>query len=142
MASLDHLDAVHGVNAPAPTSYEEFWPYYVSQHLHPATRRFHAWGTVAGFVIALAALATGQFAAVALAPVAGYGASWYSHFFIERNKPASFGHPAWSFRGDMRLVARYFRGTLAHDVAAVRADIGLAADELTLAARQPMTASA
>lgn len=134
--------AVHGIDAPAPTDFAQFWPYYVSQHLHPVTRRFHAWGTVAGFLIAFAAVATGQFAAIALAPVVGYGASWYSHFFVERNKPASFGHPAWSFRGDMRLVARYFRGTLQHDVAAVRAELRLAPHESTLADRAATPASA
>ena len=30
---IDLTGGVPGVNAPAPTTYEEFWPYYVSQHL-------------------------------------------------------------------------------------------------------------
>lgn len=133
---------IHGLTGPEPESFAQFWPYYVSQHLHPLTRHFHAWGTLAGFAIAIWAVTTGQYALIAAAPVAGYGASWFSHFFIERNKPASFGHPAWSFRGDMRLLARYLRGTLGRDVAAVREALALPPEQLTLAGRRSTEAVA
>ena len=127
------LAAVPGINGPDPTTYEEFWPYYVSQHLHPLTRAMHAWGPVLVTVAAVAGVATGRWWAPLLGVVVGYGIAWISHFAVERNKPASWGRPAWSFRGDMQLIKGYFRGTLAADVAVVRAALGLREDQRTLA---------
>src|SRR6266511_3820898 len=42
---IDVAGGVPGVNAPDPGSYREFWAYYLSQHLHPMTRRVHAAAT-------------------------------------------------------------------------------------------------
>jgi hypothetical protein len=89
------------------TSYEEFWPYYVSEHMEPVTRRLHVLGTT----LVLAALA----AAVLVdplwffaAPLFGYGFAWVGHFFFEHNRPATFTYPLWSLRADFRM----FRLTL------------------------------
>ena len=30
----------------------------------------------------------------------GYGFAWVGHFFFEKNKPATFQRPLWSFMGD------------------------------------------
>ena len=127
------LDSVAGVNAPAPTTFEEFWPYYVSQHLHPATRALHAWGPLFAVALGTAGVALGLLWAPLLALGVGYGIAWFSHFVIERNKPASWGRPAWSFRGDMLLIRRYFDGSLESEVAAVRRACGLRAEQRTLA---------
>ena len=35
-----------------------------------------------------------------LAPIAGYGFAWAGHFFFEKNRPATFTHPLYSFAGD------------------------------------------
>ena len=127
------LDSVAGVNAPAPTTFEEFWPYYVSQHLHPATRALHAWGPLAAVALAVGGVAAGFLWAPLIALGVGYGIAWFSHFVIEHNKPASWGRPAWSFRGDMLLIRRYFDGSLDADVAVVRRACGLAPEPRTLA---------
>lgn len=127
------LTAVPGVNAPQPTTYAEFWPYYVSQHLHPATRALHAWGPLLALTIAVVGIGTGRLALLPAALVVGYGIAWFSHFAIERNRPASWGRPAWSFRGDMQLIGRYFSGALAQDVAEVRRVLGMRADQVVLA---------
>lgn len=132
-ATLERLESVAGVNAPDPTSWGEFWPYYVSQHLHPVTRLFHVWGPITAAVVGIALIAQGHWWAVPAGFAIGYGLAWFSHFVIEKNKPASFGHPLWSFRGDMRLIAGYFSGQLARDVADVRRACGLAPEHVTLA---------
>lgn len=36
--------------------------------------------------------------------------AWFSHFTIEGNRPATFGHPFWSFRGDLKMLAMMWRG--------------------------------
>lgn len=88
----------------APESFEEFWPYYVSQHQNPTCRKLHFVGTT----IALGCVAVSPFVPQALiaAPIAGYGFAWVGHFVFEKNKPASWGGVkafAWSLRGDLRM---------------------------------------
>ena len=88
----------------APQSFEEFWPYYVSQHRNKTCRQLHFVGTT----IAMGCVAASPFYPPALlaAPVAGYGMAWIGHFVFEKNKPASWGGVkafAWSLRGDFRM---------------------------------------
>jgi len=40
----------------------------------------------------------------------GYGCAWVGHFFFEKNRPATFTHPWWSLRGDLRLLAETLAG--------------------------------
>jgi hypothetical protein len=70
---------------------------------------------------------------VAAAPVIGYGPAWASHFAIEKNKPASFGHPFWSFRADLRQVWKFYAGRLDADVQRVRGALRLTPAQRTLA---------
>ena len=92
---------------PAPTRFEEFWPYYVSEHLGETTRRLHFVGTVL-VLICLAAAVLVSLWFIPAAFVAGYGFAWVGHFFFEKNRPATFTYPLWSLRGDFRM----FRLTL------------------------------
>jgi len=92
------------------SSFEEFFPYYVGQHSKAATRWVHLAGTTTGAVVGLRFIAKRRWGGVALMPVFSYGAAWASHFLIEKNKPASWGHPFWSFRGDMRMIAMMLAG--------------------------------
>jgi hypothetical protein len=95
---------------PAFTSFEEFFPFYVGQHSKAATRWVHLVGTLTGTVVGLGFLARRQCRGVAWMPVFSYGCAWASHFLIEKNKPATWGHPLWSFRGDMRMIATMLAG--------------------------------
>ena len=83
-------------------SYEEFWPYYVSQHRHPVNRGLHFVGTT----LVLACFGLGVVSSplwLLGMPLAGYGFAWLGHFAFERNKPATFTYPLWSLRGDFRM---------------------------------------
>src|SRR6185312_3473673 len=87
-----------------PTTFEEFWPYYVSQHTNRTCRQLHFAGTT--LAMGCLAIAPVMPPAVLAAPVVGYGLSWIGHFAFERNKPASWGGlkaAAWSLRGDLRM---------------------------------------
>jgi len=83
-------------------TYEEFWPYYVSQHMNATCRNLHFVGTsLVMLVLALAVVDGPRW--LWLAPVAGYGFAWAGHFFFEKNRPATFTYPLWSLRGDFRM---------------------------------------
>ena len=92
------------------SSYEEFFPFYVGQHSKAATRWIHLAGTFSGAVIGSSLIARRRWRGVAAMPAFSYGVAWASHFFIEKNKPATWGHPFWSFRGDMKMIATMLRG--------------------------------
>jgi hypothetical protein len=87
---------------PEPVSYEEFWPFYVSQHARPLTRWLHFAGTTLVLGCLTAAVFVSPFWLL-VAPFAGYGPAWIAHFLVERNKPATFRYPLWSLRGDFRM---------------------------------------
>ncbi|MFY0545409.1 Mpo1-like protein [Brevibacillus sp. H7] len=96
---------------PSFRSFADFWPFYLAQHSKPVTRRYHFIGTSMVFLCLLAAIFW-QWWAVLLAPIIAYGFAWYSHFFIEGNKPATFGHPLWSLGADFRMFWLMLTGNL------------------------------
>jgi hypothetical protein len=132
-AMVDLTPGVPGVNAPAPTTNEEFWPYYVSQHLHPMTRAMHVLGTTQAILAIVVAVVFRAPIVLIGVPVLGYGFAFASHFVWEKNKPASFGHPVWSFRADLRQLWKAYAGLLAAEVRAVRAAAGVPPEARTLA---------
>lgn len=94
------------------TDFQSFWLYYLTQHSRKRTRRWHAVGTFMMVVCVELAVITLDWKWLLLAPVVAYGLAWYSHFFIEGNKPAAFGHPLWSLAADFRMVFLMLTGRL------------------------------
>jgi hypothetical protein len=90
--------------------FEDFFPWYVGQHSKRATRWIHFAGTHAGAATALTGAITRRPQLLAALPLISYGAAWFSHFVIEKNNPATFGHPLWSLRGDLRMLSMMWRG--------------------------------
>ena len=100
-------------------SYEEFWPFYVSQHLAPTNQKLHFVGT--SLVLLCLTLGIVQSPTwLALAPVAGYGFAWLGHLAFERNRPATFTYPLWSLRGDFRMYRLLLLGRLEPEIARAR----------------------
>ena len=97
-------------------SFEEFWPYYVAEHSQPATRTLHALGTSASVACALTLVARRKWKLLPLALVPGYGAAWLAHFLIERNKPATFDYPLWSFIADYKMIGLMASGKMDAEV--------------------------
>ena len=91
-------------------SFREFWPYYVAMHSRAATRWIHLTGTLAGALVTVAGAATGRWYLLPGLPVLGYGAAWPSHWRVERNTPATFEHPLWSFAADLKMIAMMLGG--------------------------------
>jgi hypothetical protein len=99
-------------------SYNDFFAFYLREHSKPGTRYMHLCGTVLGLAVLIAAIATGHYWWILLWPVIGYGFAWIGHFGIEGNRPATFGHPFWSFISDFRMVYLMVTGQLTDYVAA------------------------
>jgi hypothetical protein len=85
-------------------SFDEFWPHYLAEHSDPTNRLLHVIGTSAALVTAAIGVAKKNPKLLALAPLLGYGPAWIGHFLIEKNRPASFQHPLWSLRGDLKML--------------------------------------
>ena len=85
------------------SSLDEFWPFYVSQHLNPVNRKLHFLGTTGGLLFAAGAACLRQPILALAALGTAYGAAWIGHFAFERNRPATFTYPLLSFRADFRM---------------------------------------
>ncbi|XP_043709944.1 uncharacterized protein LOC122658868 [Telopea speciosissima] len=96
-------------------SFDEFWPFYVNQHSKPLTRRWHFAGTLLGFSLLVYSIFFNWWF-VFLVPIFGYGCAWYSHFFVEGNVPATYGHPFWSFLGDIKMFGLMLTGKMEKEI--------------------------
>ena len=140
---IDVSEGVPGVTGPKPTSYREFWAYYLSQHLHPMTQRVHAAGTVAAFLAGVTALTRRRWRLVAASPLLAYGPAFASHFIWEGNKPVTLqGNFLWAAFADLEMVFKVFTGRIEADTAAVRSGVGLKPSEVTLADRERLREAA
>ena len=93
-------------------SFQEFYPYYLTQHRDRRCRRMHFIGSTSAFV----GLCTAVFTLNPLWLVAGissgYAFAWTGHFCFERNRPAAFQNAVWSFAGDWVMYTQMLRGKI------------------------------
>jgi hypothetical protein len=93
-------------------SFAEFYPYYLGEHSQPGTRRLHFVGTLAAIGLVAAFAVTLNWWLLLAAPVAGYLVAWIGHGFVERNRPATFRHPWYSFLGDWVMFKDMLTGRI------------------------------
>ena len=79
-------------------SFKEFYPYYLSEHMHPVCRGLHFLGSWC--VLLIVGCAFFYPILLVFTPIVGYGFAWIGHFFFEKNRPATFTYPKFSFMGD------------------------------------------
>lgn len=97
-------------------TFNEFWPYYLSEHAHPTTRMMHIVGTALALAFVVLLTWSGDLRFLAAALIAGYGLAWLSHLFVEHNRPATFRYPIWSLMGDFRMFALACTGRLQAEI--------------------------
>lgn len=93
-------------------TYAEFWPFYLAEHSKPLTKKIHVVGTFVVIGVLIYTVITQRWICLWFAPLAGYSFAWFSHFFVEKNRPATFKYPLWSFISDFRMAYCYLTGKL------------------------------
>ena len=91
-------------------SFRDFYPFYLSEHANRASRRLHFFGSCGVLGLVAGAIATHDAWWLLAALACGYGFAWIGHFFFEKNRPATFRHPFYSFAGDWVMFADILRG--------------------------------
>lgn len=98
------------VDAKAFTSFDAFYPFYLSEHSNRTCRRLHFVGSSLGLICLALAIGMRQPWWILLGLLLGYAFAWMGHFGFEHNKPASFKRPLYSFMGDWRMYFDIWRG--------------------------------
>ena len=93
-------------------SFRDFYPYYLSEHSNLVCRRLHFLGSTLALVFFATAIVTRNAWWVLGAFVSAYGCAWIGHFVFEKNRPATFTYPFYSFAGDWVMFADMLRGKI------------------------------
>ncbi|MBQ0714312.1 DUF962 domain-containing protein [Paraperlucidibaca wandonensis] len=94
------------------TSFREFYPFYLQEHSNKTCRRLHFIGTSLVLALLVAVLITGNWVWLWAFPVIGYGFAWVGHYVYEKNRPATFKYPFYSFMGDFVMYKDIWLGRL------------------------------
>jgi len=81
-------------------SFSEFYPFYLREHSDKTNRLLHFIGTTLVMLVIVWSVWNQQPLWLLATPVLGYGFAWVGHFFYEKNRPATFIYPFYSFLGD------------------------------------------
>ncbi|HRN93961.1 MAG TPA: DUF962 domain-containing protein [Chitinophagales bacterium] len=93
-------------------SFWEFYPYYLTEHSRPATRTLHFIGTALVIFCFVGAFALSNGWLFFILPFCGYGFAWVGHFFLEKNKPATFQYPLYSLGSDFVMFWHILTGQI------------------------------
>jgi hypothetical protein len=92
--------------------FSDFYPYYLDEHRNRTSRRLHFIGSCGVIVLAGMAVLTANAWWLLAALGCGYGLAWIGHFFFEKNRPATFRHPIYSFIGDWVMFKDILSGRI------------------------------
>ncbi len=106
------MNAIAKPEARKYTTFSEFYPFYLSEHSNRTCRRLHFLGSTLALVCLATLLATGNGWWLLTGLVAGYGCAWIGHFGFEKNRPASFKQPLFSFMGDWVMYKDLITGRI------------------------------
>jgi hypothetical protein len=84
-------------------TFAQFYPFYLSEHSNRTCRRLHFAGSTLSLVLLALCVATANAWWLLAAVLVGYAFAWVGHFGFEKNKPASFKRPLYSFMGDWTM---------------------------------------
>ena len=91
-------------------TFKEFYPYYLDEHKDKKTKLVHFIGTCFSIFFLFRLVFTLNPINLFFAMLAGYSFAWFGHFFIEKNKPATFTYPFFSLIGDYKMFYEILLG--------------------------------
>jgi hypothetical protein len=93
-------------------SFKSFYPHYLSEHADGRNRMLHFVGTAILICCLIIGIFTGNWRFFVAVPFVGYGFAWVGHFFVEKNKPATFTYPFYSLAGDFVMFWHTLTGQI------------------------------
>ena len=93
-------------------SFAKFYPFYLSEHANRTCRQLHFLGSNLSLVFLATAMVTANAWWLPAAILVGYAFAWIGHFAFEKNKPASFKRPLYSFLGDWAMYRDIWLGRI------------------------------
>jgi hypothetical protein len=94
-------------------SFKDFYPFYLSQHSETTSRRLHFIGLLLALlwlVLVFILNLNSWYTLISL--LLGYGFGFIGHFVFEKNKPATFKYPFYSFVSDFRMMFDILSGKI------------------------------
>ena len=93
-------------------SFAEFYPFYLGEHRNVTCRRLHFVGASLALVCLVMLFVSGRPQYLLYGLLCGYAFAWVGHFFFEKNRPATFKHPLYSFVGDWAMYRDIWLGRI------------------------------
>jgi len=92
--------------------FADFYPFYLSEHSNRTCRRLHFVGSSLGVVCLILLVTTLNWWWLPVGLLCGYAFAWIGHFGFEKNRPASFKQPLYSFMGDWVMYFQIWTGKI------------------------------
>jgi len=92
--------------------FSEFYPFYLNEHRNLICRRLHFVGSSLVLLVIVYSMYTTRWSLLWLTPIMGYGFAWTGHYFFEKNRPATFIYPFYSFIGDWVMFKDILTGKI------------------------------
>ncbi len=93
-------------------SFKDFYPFYLGEHSNRICRFLHFVGTFFVICLFFFSLISQNYILLFFSPLVGYGFAWTGHFVFEKNRPATFKYPLYSFYGDFVMFWHLLTGKL------------------------------
>ena len=105
-------ESVLAPDASSFSSFEAFYPFYLNEHSNITCRRLHFIGSPLSLICLVMLVVTFKPQYFLYGLLCGYGCAWIGHFCFEKNKPASFKRPFYSFMGDWVMYKDMWTGKI------------------------------
>ena len=105
-------ESVLASDASSFSSFKEFYPFYLNEHSNITCRRLHFTGSTLSLICLVMLVVTVKPQYFLYGLLCGYGCAWIGHFCFEKNKPASFKRPLYSFMGDWVMYKDMWTGKI------------------------------
>ena len=109
---MDQTTLSAGTDPRSFKSFADFYPFYLTEHSNRTCRRLHFVGSTLSLVCLALLIATGQPKYLLFGLLCGYSFAWVGHLGFEKNRPASFKRPLYSFMGDWAMYKDIWTGKI------------------------------